>query len=209
MNDSDFWNKHRLFIENNKKGFGLWIWKPYIINKLLKIIDNNDILLYLDCGCELNIGGKELLLQHIKNVSKKKYLGSTSYRYEYIWTKIDILKYFNTLNDQNITHTYQLQSGIILISKCECTTNIMQEWYDVVINNHNLLDDTNNGDNIEGFIENRHDQSIFSIIIKKNNMYNIDLEPTWWDSKIMKDKRNISKYPIWVLRNISGASKIK
>ena len=34
--DSIFWTKHKDFIMNNKRGFGYWIWKPYIIKKTLE-----------------------------------------------------------------------------------------------------------------------------------------------------------------------------
>jgi len=52
-NDEEFWKKHGNFIENNKRGNGYWIWKPYIIMKNLDLMNDNDILLYLDCGCEV------------------------------------------------------------------------------------------------------------------------------------------------------------
>jgi hypothetical protein len=36
-NDKEFWSKHYNFIrQNKKKGYGYWLWKPYIIKKTLK-----------------------------------------------------------------------------------------------------------------------------------------------------------------------------
>lgn len=35
--DTEFWNKHSEFILNNRRGFGYWLWKPYIIKKQWKI----------------------------------------------------------------------------------------------------------------------------------------------------------------------------
>jgi hypothetical protein len=35
--DAVFWNKHHNFIENNPRGYGYWIWKPYLIQKKLNI----------------------------------------------------------------------------------------------------------------------------------------------------------------------------
>ena len=29
--DSIFWNQHNKFIESNKRGYGYWLWKSYII----------------------------------------------------------------------------------------------------------------------------------------------------------------------------------
>lgn len=32
-NDKHFWNPHSEFISKNKRGYGYWIWKSYIIKK--------------------------------------------------------------------------------------------------------------------------------------------------------------------------------
>ena len=26
--DHEFWTKHRTFIQNNRRGYGYWLWKP-------------------------------------------------------------------------------------------------------------------------------------------------------------------------------------
>ena len=71
--DEVFWNKHKNFIINNKRGYGYWIWKPYLILKKLKEINDNDILLYLDCGCEINVKQKKHFVNVlIPKVIKKK-----------------------------------------------------------------------------------------------------------------------------------------
>ena len=53
-NDNIFWEKHSNFITNNKRGYGYWIWKPYLIKKTMDNMKDGDILLYLDCGCEIS-----------------------------------------------------------------------------------------------------------------------------------------------------------
>ena len=35
-NQPEFWSKHSIFIENNTRGYGYWIWKPFIILKTLE-----------------------------------------------------------------------------------------------------------------------------------------------------------------------------
>tara|TARA_R110002074_G_scaffold189089_1_gene354829 strand:- start:2023 stop:2403 length:381 start_codon:yes stop_codon:yes gene_type:complete len=54
-NDADFWSKHSDFIENNRKGYGYWLWKPYIIMKAMDMCRENDVLVYADGGCEIDI----------------------------------------------------------------------------------------------------------------------------------------------------------
>ena len=50
----EFFNQHKDFVTNSR-GYGYWIWKPYIINKMLTQINDNDILVYIDSGCHINI----------------------------------------------------------------------------------------------------------------------------------------------------------
>jgi hypothetical protein len=33
----------------SKRGYGWWLWKPFIIEYALSTIDENDYLIYLDC----------------------------------------------------------------------------------------------------------------------------------------------------------------
>jgi len=61
-----------LFYKKNKTlldiplGGGLWLWKPYIIHKALKMIPEGDVLIYLDVGVSIN---KNItpLVNHLKH----------------------------------------------------------------------------------------------------------------------------------------------
>ena len=54
----EFWNNHSEFILANKRGYGYWLWKPYLIMKTLEQMNDNDILVYADCGCEIESNKK-------------------------------------------------------------------------------------------------------------------------------------------------------
>lgn len=69
-NDKQFWKQHSEFIIKNKKGYGYWIWKSYIIKKTMETMKNGDILMYLDCGCEIG-GKKNLIFLNFLNMLKK------------------------------------------------------------------------------------------------------------------------------------------
>ena len=36
------------YAKSNSKGYGYWVWKPYIVKKALSTINENDILLYVN-----------------------------------------------------------------------------------------------------------------------------------------------------------------
>lgn len=48
MND-----QHGEFISKNRRGYGYWIWKPYLIYKKLLTTKDDDILLYADACCKI------------------------------------------------------------------------------------------------------------------------------------------------------------
>lgn len=91
QNDIEFWNQHSNFIQNNKIGYGFWIWKPHIILKQLEKMNDGDTLLYLDCGCEANFYAKEKMSSLLEIVKTKNILLTTSELPEKEWTKRDLL----------------------------------------------------------------------------------------------------------------------
>ena len=96
IEDDIFWNKNKEFILNSSKGYGYWIWKPYLINKELEKMNDGDILVYADAGCKINKNGKKRFLEYIEllNNNEKKY-GVISFQLdyeEYMYTKNKIFE---------------------------------------------------------------------------------------------------------------------
>src|SRR6266481_3698212 len=40
--------QHREFVEKNPRGWGYWLWKPFLIRSYFRSLKEGDILLYLD-----------------------------------------------------------------------------------------------------------------------------------------------------------------
>lgn len=166
------------------RGFGYWCWKPQIILQELYKMNDNDILQYSDAGCHINKNGYEKLIEYFNIANDSGILAFQSrsksatpndikghFLPEYQWTKGDILDYFNVRNNIDILKTGQIGSGIIFIKKCEKSIKIIQEWLKSYYYDYSLADDSlSKAQNIDGFIENRHDQSILSILCKINNI---------------------------------------
>ena len=69
--------------------------------------------------------------------------------------------------------TRQRQAGAIMFLVCDITKYFLKKWYNLCCN-YNLLDDSESiSPNCEYFKEHRHDQSIFSLLTKKYNIYSI------------------------------------
>lgn len=167
---SQFWNKHEHFIINNKRGFGYWIWKPFLIYDTLLQMNFNDILVYCDSGCEINQKGKKRLEEYFKIVSNSPYgilSFQMSHHQEYKWTKMDIFKEIDIEICSSNFNSGQLIGGIIIIKKCEHSLMVFKKILEIS-ENYNLINDSQSSlKNHHDFIENRHDQSISSVIRKK------------------------------------------
>lgn len=165
-NDSEFWNKHNNFIINNSRGYGYWIWKPYIIMKTLDKLNDDDMLVYLDAGCEIvnNSDSSNKMNKLISDTSNITYT-STGHD-EKTYTKMDLFKYMEVDKNMDILNSIMHQAGVIIIKKNKHTTAFMNEWYNIMGNYHLVDDSQSILKNDASFIEHRHDQSIFSLLIK-------------------------------------------
>jgi hypothetical protein len=108
--DVDFWNKHGTFIINNHRGYGYWLWKSYIIKKTMENMADGDILLYLDCGCELSFTRKDKLLECINIVKTDKIVGSPTPHIDRNWNKMDLIEKLG-MNKNEYLNTAMRQSG--------------------------------------------------------------------------------------------------
>lgn len=189
-NDEDFWNKHGAFITNNPRGYGYWLWKIYIIKKTMEKMNDTDILLYLDCGCELGLNRKDNLVNCI-NVVKTDKIITTVTHVERQWTKMDLIKKLD-MNKDEYLNTPHCQAGAILFLVCDETRRLVNEWYELGCDYHNIDDSPSVTLNLNSFVEHRHDQSIFSLLTKK---YNIPINIQLYDA-------------VYYIRNRSGASII-
>jgi len=208
--DYEFWPKHKDFINSNPRGYGYWIWKPYIIKKTLESMNDGDILLYADCGCELNHGGKKKLLELIELTKQKHIIGTSAASTDISYTKMDLIKYLKMEDDIDLLVTHQMAATTLIMVKNDLIMNFIDEYYSVCANNYNLIDDTPSiENNFCGFIENRHDQSVFSLLAKKYKLINYGLDPTYWGCGFDSRQcylQSASEYPIWTCRNRTGNS---
>ena len=85
---------------------------------------------------------------------------------------MDLIIKLNMLENKYI-NTDQYQGTTILFFICKQIRDLVNEWYNIACN-YNLIDDSESiNKNFDCFKEHRHDQSIFSLLIKKYNLNNI------------------------------------
>lgn len=198
------------------RGYGYWSWKPWIIEDSLNKLEEGDILLYTDLGCFFNSKGINRLNEYFEMVSQSQIgilgvrsqinsyndLPETIY-YEYEWTKGDILKYFDVYDNPFYTQTTQIEAGVIFFRKCKSSMQFIKEWQQVFIDDFSLVTDKPSvTPNLSGFKENRHDQSIYSILAKKYGISEISTNEIF-----QRDWSLLENYPIWAMRDKAYSSK--
>lgn len=204
---SNFFDDVKIFNENNLpqemndyclknfRGYGYWIWKPYLVHITLNELKNNDILVYSDAGCTINKNGKERFSDYI-NLINNSDLGNISFQMDHLektFTKGEVFNYFDAYD---LLETGQIANSVIILRKNEHTNNIVKIWYESCLNYRNLIDDSrNNILNDPTFRDHRHDQSVFSIIRKKYGTIFLTDE-----SFVLNNGKFDLKYPIWASR---------
>lgn len=163
--DEEFRRKNQALLMQ-KRGGGYWIWKPYIILKTLERLNEGDILIYTDAGA-IFVKKISYLLQTMERENTDIMVFSLDHL-EKTYTKRDafILMECDT---PAYTDTNQILSGYIICKKTERVLRLFTEWQKYILDERIVSDIPNRigKDNYEGFIENRHDQSILSLLCKK------------------------------------------
>lgn len=165
-----------------KKGMGYWIWKPYILYKELLMSNYNDIIVHLDAHCFLeNIENKiNDYFELLKTMDKPLLIGhcwiyndmqfSTKKLIEYVENELNYKFSIDELTKP------QLEAGIIFMRKTEFVISIIKRWDYLMHHGIEYATDIYNNDknNYSCFIDNRHDQSMLSLLCKANHIYAYD-----------------------------------
>ena len=173
-NQSDLSNNFKKKYHNilkQSRGAGYWIWKHEIIGNILKEIGENDIVVYCDAGSSFNYFAKNRFLQYIDILNESEYgnfrIECETIHKEYKWTTKQLFDYFNINTSSSHYHTTQLEATQLIFQKSQHTSFLFDEYKKVLNFDQKLITDNYNLDSQhEGFVENRHDQSIFSLLTK-------------------------------------------
>lgn len=215
-----FREKFEKLLSPEVRGYGYWIWKAQIILQTLEQMDEGDLMHYMDAGCHLNECGRERLLEYFKIVNNSN-IGILGFQAtppdfhrpdvvlpdlsEYKWCKGDLLDHLNVRNSEHIINSQSIGAGVILIKKCEHSVRIIKEWLNVSTTNIGLINDSPSiSKNHDNFVEHRHDQSIFSLLCKLNNVETVSAYEYWYPMQrvnLLPDWRILKKYPIHAKRD--------
>ncbi|MFQ7744485.1 MAG: hypothetical protein ACLRNB_05270 [Akkermansia muciniphila] len=180
---AEFTSRMGRYLTPSCRGFGYWSWKPWSIHHVLQEMEEGDRLLYLDAGCHINANGTDHFREYVNMLDRDScgMLVFTNGQPEYKWTKGDIFRHFGvSQEDGHITHTQQIAGGHVFLKKNPLTESLIRDWLHVFYDHLHLADNTPSASpNLPGFVENRYDQSIFSILCKLRGIYTLDGSETY------------------------------
>lgn len=211
-------DKIKDIIKTINRAYGFGIWKPKIILDYFKKLPNNSILQYADIGCHFNHKGLNRFNEYLELTNKhsiltfkydgsnekfkdKKYFFQKYLEYEY--TKIDLIDYLNIDKNSKIFNSPQIWSGSFFLKKDSLSLKILEDWLDVMQNIDLVDKSTFISSNHPKFIENRWDQSAFSLICKKQNVFSISAsECEWAEFDNQRIWTHLENYPILAKRDL-------
>lgn len=163
----EFVRGHRDFlIRSAGRGDGYWLWKSYIVQELLSRLQDDDILIYADAGCAINIAAKARFREWIDFCDAEGVLSFQMDHLEKHWTKMSVARFMHA-DAPKFMETGQILAGIFGVRKTSATRQLLRRWYDICALEWTIDDSVQPVQNAEGFCEHRHDQSIFSLLIKQ------------------------------------------
>lgn len=182
---TEFAKKNRS-VAFQKKGSGYWLWKPYYIAEQLKIMEDGDVLIYIDSGVAFTNDVQELvsLVRDQENgiLLFENYQGSYQFKRieglpfdEYnIYQKLNCIDYstkeevFTSLNisDNKIRESFLVDAAFMMFCKNNSSISFVNHWLNLCTQEILLTDlpDQKIENKVSPYFGHRHDQSILSVL---------------------------------------------
>lgn len=161
------------------RGAGYWLWKPYVILKHLTELSDGDVLCYCDSAYRFlsdarNIADKWLSDGDIGACHNKPNDSAWQEHTDRKYTKHDTFELMRVPpgdERERIKSTTQAWAGFVVLRKSATSVAFVREWLHYAQNYQIITDSTSTtAPEDPGFKENRHDQSIYSILLKMNHI---------------------------------------
>jgi len=199
--DEGFRKHFEKYLVPEARGFGYFVWKIQIVKQTLDQMNDGDILHWVDAGNHLNPKGRWRLeeyfamtqaspigilgFQHRPPEGKLHYDGRRLPDFaEYKYTKGDLIDRLRVRDNSELFNQQQIGTNTFFIRKCEKSMAFVNEWLSLPYENFALIDDSPSvSPNIDGFIEHRWDQSVFSILGKLRGISTVSDCECWYPSQ--------------------------
>lgn len=164
---TDFYNDNQSLLDEEIGG-GWWVWKPYVILDAFSKVNENDYVIYCDCGDMISPNIKS----YVENtLSKDEFclllLGNNK---NSDYTKRDCFILMDC-DEEDYWNSNQLEAGVQVWKKTEHSINIISDWMKFCLDSRIIKNDPSSlGKELSTFKEHRNDQSVLTNIAIKEGL---------------------------------------
>ena len=193
----DFRQAHKEIL-SMKRGNGYWLWKPLIILDALSKVNDGDHVFYTDSGVAF-IDDIHYLIDAMEkaDVNVMTFVAPFSKTlWERLWTKRDAFILMDC-DSPEYTDTPQIGATFFACKKCDEAISFAQDWLKYMCDPRIVTDMPNQlgQPNYPEFRENRHDQSVLSLLAKKHKLPLFRYPSSPSNAGYPKDVAERSPYP--------------
>jgi hypothetical protein len=181
-----------------QRGYGYWRWKPFLIKTYISSLEENQgFIFYVDGLSGLkNINSTIEFLDQFMVQANQDIIGWQMNHLESMYTTGDLLSSLRINPSSAIANSGQFAATFIAIRVNNRTRNFVDKWDGFYGENLNLCRDNPSMErNHHLFRENRHDQSVFSLLLKLLNGKNKINVKVLSDKEVSVDNLKIHMYP--------------
>ena len=163
----EFFTKRHARAFNEQRGAGYWIWKPKIIQQALELINDDEILLYLDSGINL-LKSPEDLIRGLESHNIILWNGLGKNKELIRWCHPSVFAKISRA--ETTKHNPILMAGAIIIRKNHRSVELIAKWMELCENEEFLFPDLIEPEvSSDSYIWHRHDSSLLSILAHLNS----------------------------------------
>lgn len=169
------WQEH--LTKGRNHGYGWWFWKPALVMHLLEqgVLQDDDVLVYGDAGCTIGARSHQAWMLLLRRVLDDGLEASdfVAFHHEHLenqYTKGDTFARFGSSWDsEDFGLSCQIVGGYWLARIGPRTRHLFSQWEKLAEDVSLISDDSSRLLN-PAFRENRHDQSLLSMILKSSGL---------------------------------------
>jgi hypothetical protein len=192
-----------------ERGYGHMIWKSEIVLSALEgFFGDYENVFWVDGGCEVNPNfiTRLRLKRLLKLAEKNGVVAFTLKTPEWKYSKSDLLNKFSHLDSKNFNSNQFQTTWFALSGKIGAA--VASRWLEITLEDYaySNVSPSKTSESL-GFVENRYDQSIFSLVCKEFGIKPMRYTPVAGRSGFKSVFRALF-HPIWTSRNRTGISII-
>jgi len=181
-------------IATDPKGFGLWSWKPFLIEREMNSMKEGDVLVYVDAGIEINPRGAARFTHYLDYLARKDALLFSLDHQHRQWTKNHPL----LLDFGGDYFRNQVVAGVLMFRVAALSRDLVTRWKELCLFEGGKLllePESNSSENHHLMKEHRHDQALLSKAV-----FELGIE-TLPDETIFAPWSKGKNFPFLALRN--------